>query len=108
MVRLNIDRLRRLRREWLTPDPPELIHEDVLPTGVEPWLAEAMAALTARQRTAVTLRFVDDLDAASIAHEMDCSVGTARSHLSRGLAELRRRAEQHSKTSLIGEGERDG
>jgi RNA polymerase sigma-70 factor (sigma-E family) len=108
MVRLNIDRLRRLRREWLTSDPREPVYEDVLPVGVEPWLAEAMAALTPRQRTAVTLRFVDDLDVASIARQMNCSVGTAKSHVSRGLAELRRRAHKHAGESLVGEAERDG
>jgi RNA polymerase sigma-70 factor (sigma-E family) len=108
MVRLNIDRIRRLRREWLTSEPPEQAYEDVLPGGVEPWLAEAMAALTTRQRTAVTLRFVDDLDVTSIAREMDCAVGTAKSHLSRGLAELRRHAQEHADESLVGEAERDG
>jgi DNA-directed RNA polymerase specialized sigma24 family protein len=46
---------------------------------VEPWLADAMAALTARQRTAVTLRFVNDLDPAGIAREMEHSVGTEES-----------------------------
>jgi DNA-directed RNA polymerase specialized sigma24 family protein len=56
MVRLNLDRLRRLRRGWLSSEPPERAHEDVLPIGVEPWLATAMAALTDRQRTAVTMR----------------------------------------------------
>jgi RNA polymerase sigma-70 factor (sigma-E family) len=108
MVRLNIDRVRRLRREWLTSDPPEQVYEDVLPIGVEPWLADAMAALTARQRTAITLRFVHDLDVAGIAREMDCSVGTAKSHLSRALAELRKRAREHAGDLLVGEGERDG
>jgi RNA polymerase sigma-70 factor (sigma-E family) len=108
MVRLNIDKIRRLRREWLTSEPPEQVHEDVLPIGVEPWLAEAMAGLTARQRTAVTLRFVDDLEVASIAREMDCSVGTAKSHLSRGLAELRRRAKDSAGRRIVGSGDRDG
>jgi RNA polymerase sigma factor (sigma-70 family) len=108
MVRLNIDKIRRLRREWLTSEPPEQAYEDVLPGGVEPWLADAMAVLTPRQRSAVTLRFVDDLDVASIAREMDCSVGTAKSHLSRGLAELRRHAPQRAGHRLVGEGERDG
>jgi DNA-directed RNA polymerase specialized sigma24 family protein len=45
---------------------------------------------------------------ASIAREMGCSVGTAKSHLSRGLAELRRHAHAHAGVSLIGEAEPDG
>jgi RNA polymerase sigma factor (sigma-70 family) len=108
LVRLNIDRIRRLRRELLTSQPPDQPYEDALPDGVEPWLAAALAELTPRQRTAVVLRFVGDLDVASIAREMDCSVGTAKSHLSRGLAGLRRRAQEETGASLVGEGERDG
>jgi DNA-directed RNA polymerase specialized sigma24 family protein len=45
--------------------------------------------LTPRQRTAVVLRFVDDLALAGIAREMGCSLGTAKSHLSRGPQRLR-------------------
>jgi DNA-directed RNA polymerase specialized sigma24 family protein len=62
---------------------------------VGPWLVEALATLTPRQRTAVVLRYVLDLDLAGIAREMDCSVGTAKSHLSRGLDRLR----EHSTTA---------
>lgn len=89
LVRLNIDRLRRLHREhpggWL----PEVAVEDCYPVGVAPWLVAGLAGLTPRQRTAVVLRFVDDLDMAGIAAEMNCSLGTAKSHLSRGLQRLR-------------------
>jgi len=107
MVRLNIDRLRRLRREWLTSEPPEQAHEDVLPTGVEPWLADALASLTPRQRTAVVLRYVNDLGVSAIAREMECSAGTAKSHLSRALAELRRHAAPPS-AAMAESSERDG
>lgn len=61
LVRLHIDSRRRRRREVLTP----------------------------RQRTAVLLRHLDDLDLASIAEVMSCSTGTAKSHLSRGMERLR-------------------
>lgn len=89
LVRLNIDRLRRSRRERVVDDLPDVAVTADLPDGVEPWLAAALAGLTPRQRTAVALRFVDDLDVAGVAAAMGCSSGTAKSHLSRGLQRLR-------------------
>jgi RNA polymerase sigma-70 factor (sigma-E family) len=89
LVRLNIDRLRRLRREHPLERLPEVAIEDRYAVDVAPWLVAGLAGLTPRQRTAVVLRFVDDLDMAGIATEMHCSLGTAKSHLSRGLQRLR-------------------
>jgi RNA polymerase sigma-70 factor (sigma-E family) len=89
LVRLNIDRLRRLRREHPRGRLPEVAVEDRYAVDVEPWLVAGLAGLTPRQRTAVVLRFVDDLDLAGVAREMGCSLGTAKSHLSRGLQRLR-------------------
>jgi RNA polymerase sigma-70 factor (sigma-E family) len=98
LVRLNIDRLRRLRREW----PTHRVEEEPidLPAvgGVEPWLSDALRALTPRQRTVVVLRFAQDLDLATIADQMGCSVGTVKSHLSRGLERLRHFAPGHHRT----------
>lgn len=91
MVRLNVDRLRLLRREVLTADPkPE--KEAPVVWDADPrteWLVDALRGLTPRQRTALALRFVEDLDVKSIAARMGCSTGTAKSHLSRGLSLLR-------------------
>jgi RNA polymerase sigma factor (sigma-70 family) len=89
IVRLNLDRLRVLRRERPTIALPQVLVEDVHPWPAEAWLLEALKSLTPRQRTAVALRFVLDLDLASIAREMDCSIGTAKSHLSCGVQRLR-------------------
>ena len=89
LVRLNIDRLRRLRREHPRERLPEVAIQDRYAADVAPWLMAGLAGLTPRQRTAVVLRFVDDLDMAGIAAEMHCSLGTAKSHLSRGLQRLR-------------------
>ena len=89
LVRLNIDRLRRGGRERIVAEPPDAARTQRLPDGVDPWLATALADLTPRQRTAVVLRFVDDLDIAGVATAMGCSTGTAKSHLSRGLQRLR-------------------
>ena len=95
MVRLNIDRIRRLRRELpLLGGPPEEV--DVAVTGeLEPWLVEALATLTPRQRTALALRFVEDLDVRGIAERMGCSEGTVKSQLSRGTERLRQHAREH-------------
>jgi RNA polymerase sigma-70 factor (sigma-E family) len=89
LLRLNIDRLRRLRREHARDVMPEVAIEDRYAMGVSRWLLDGLESLTPRQRTAVVLRFVDDLDVAGIAREMSCSLGTAKSHLSRGLQRLR-------------------
>lgn len=92
MVRLNLDRVRRLRRELVHGDPASLevrVVDNWVDGTANEWLPGALEALTPRQRTAVALRFVEDLDVASIAERMGCSVGTAKSHLSRGIQELR-------------------
>src|SRR5690606_20110199 len=89
MVRLNIDRVRRLRRELLTARTPDHAVPAGLADGVDAWLVEALATLSPRQRSALALRFVDDLDVAGIAQRMGCSTGTAKSHLSRGTERLR-------------------
>lgn len=93
MVRLNIDRVRRLRRELLrsTPDP-EVAAPVADLDGAESWLVEALATLSPRQRTALALRHVEDLDVRGIAERMGCSEGTVKSQLSRGTERLREHA----------------
>jgi RNA polymerase sigma-70 factor (sigma-E family) len=49
----------------------------------------ALAALPARQRAAVVLRYFDDLTEAQAAEVLGCSVGTVKSQTSRALAKLR-------------------
>ena len=95
MVRLNIDRIRRLRRELpLLGHPAEDAPVEV--TGeLEPWLIEALATLSPRQRTALALRYVEDLDVRGIAERMGCSEGTVKSQLSRGTERLREHAREH-------------
>lgn len=90
MTRLNIDRIRRLRRDLglqqrLAPPKPVPPPAD----GPEAWLVDALHTLSPHQRTALALRYLDDLDVAEIARQLRCQPGTARSHLSRGLARLR-------------------
>ena len=60
------------------------------PPGVDPTerdaVTRAVAALPERQREAVVLRFWLDLSLAQVAEAMGTRVGTAKAHVSRGLA----------------------
>jgi RNA polymerase sigma-70 factor (sigma-E family) len=53
-------------------------------------LDDALAALPARQRAAVVLRYYADLPDAEIARALRCREGTVRSLISRALADLRK------------------
>lgn len=95
MVRLNIDRIRRLRRELpLLGSPREETVVEVV-GETDAWLVEALATLSPRQRTALALRYVEDLDVRGIARRMGCSEGTVKSQLSRGTERLREHAREH-------------
>lgn len=90
LVRLNVDRFRRLRRELTTAELPDQAATSVQREGeLGAWLTGVLPGLSPRQRTVLALRFVADLDTAEIARELGCSEGSVRSHLSRGLARLR-------------------
>ncbi len=52
-------------------------------------LRAALSALPPRQRAVVVLRYVEDLGEGQVAQILGCSVGTVKSHASRGLAALR-------------------
>jgi RNA polymerase sigma-70 factor (sigma-E family) len=52
-------------------------------------LHRALRALPRRQREVVLLRFVADQPEAAVASALGCSLGTVKSHASRGLAALR-------------------
>ena len=93
MVRLNIDRIRRMRRELprSTGGPEVAVPVHDL-DGTDQWLLDALATLSPRQRTALALRYVEDLDVRGIAERMGCSEGTVKSQLSRGTARLREHA----------------
>lgn len=52
-------------------------------------LRSALAVLLPRQRAAVVLHYVADLDDAAVAAALGCSVSTVRSQISRALARLR-------------------
>lgn len=106
MVRLNVDRIRHLRRVLLPGSTPDRATSD-LDVGVDAWLVEALATLSPRQRTALALRHVEDLDVAGIAERMGCSTGTAKSHLSRGTARLQEYAAAAGITSAAARASED-
>jgi hypothetical protein len=53
-------------------------------------LRQALLTLPARQRAALVLRYFEDRSEAEAAELLGCRVGTLKSHLSRGLAALRK------------------
>ncbi|WP_018502582.1 SigE family RNA polymerase sigma factor [Parafrankia discariae] len=52
-------------------------------------VVRALRELTKRQRCVVVLRYFDDLPEAAVAEILGCSVGSVKTHASRGLARLR-------------------
>jgi RNA polymerase sigma-70 factor (sigma-E family) len=52
-------------------------------------LVKALTALPRRQREVVVLRYLGDLSEAQTADVLGCSVGSVKTHASRGLARLR-------------------
>ncbi len=99
-------RRRLFRLSWLLP---QATHEDGEPVdwaddGPDPAqrhegreayarLADALARLPRRQREAVTLRVLEELDVATTARVMGCSEGAVKTHLSRAREALQ--AELH-------------
>lgn len=103
IARLAVDRHRAGTRERPTEPVPEPAVAEIAGDAVEPWLADALRSLPLRQRTALVLRFVDDLDYAGIADVMGGSVSTAKSQVSRGLARLRELAPAGSPLATEGD-----
>jgi RNA polymerase sigma-70 factor (sigma-E family) len=56
-------------------------------------LQRALVALSPKQREVVVLRYLVDLPEAEVAQSLGCSVGTVKTHASRGLAALRKQLE---------------
>jgi RNA polymerase sigma-70 factor (sigma-E family) len=79
---------------------PEIASDPVERIAVRDDLLRRLAALPHRQRTAVILRYFEDLDDAEIARVMACAPVAVRSYVSRGLKALRVDASQQSETSL--------
>jgi len=85
------DRWRRRLREYATgtlPDRPTKVDiaEEV---ALRQWLIGALASLTRRERAVTVMRYYFDLPEASVADELQISVGTVKSTSARALAKLR-------------------
>jgi RNA polymerase sigma-70 factor (sigma-E family) len=71
------------RRELQAPDPAgEVVGSRAV--------VEALAILTARERSVIVLRYVEDLTEAETARLLDIAIGTVKSTHARALAKLRR------------------
>jgi len=88
---------RRGRQSWRPYEEAasELREDPLFPErlGERDWLVRGLAELSDRQRIAVGLRYVHDLDDREIAAAIGARRGTVRSLLSRALAQLRQHAE---------------
>jgi RNA polymerase sigma-70 factor (sigma-E family) len=90
VVNAHLSRWRKLRRREV---PVEVVHDRPVPAGVgaedRDRLWRACRALPPDQRTAVVLRFYEDLDYAEIAALTGVREGSVRSRVSRGIAAMR-------------------
>lgn len=79
------------RHDSAEPEPPdEPSAEDLALQSVsDRALLDALGALAPRHREALVLRFWLDLSERDMADAMDCSTGSVKAHVSRGLSALR-------------------
>jgi RNA polymerase sigma-70 factor (sigma-E family) len=88
MVTRNISVWRRLRRERLTPDVPDLTAVEG-ERGRHGAVWQALLQLPPRQRMVIALRYYEDLSEKEIADLLGVSTGTVKSQASRALDKLR-------------------
>ena len=90
VVNAHVSRWRKVRRREV---PVEVVHDRPAPPGMgaeyRDRLWRACRALPTDQRTAVVLRFYEDLDYAEIAALTGVREGSVRSRVSRGIAAMR-------------------
>jgi len=91
MVNTHITRWLRWGARVRLGGVPDAAADDAGLRRGEDWdaLRRALALLPSRQRAVLVLRYLEDLPDATIALLLGCSVGTVRSHASRGLTALR-------------------
>ncbi|WP_241998323.1 MULTISPECIES: SigE family RNA polymerase sigma factor [Kribbella] len=92
LVNLRVDGWRRTRREVVVD--PGALPEPAGPDNTGAVVArnavvQALARLPLAQRRVVVLRHLLDLTETEVAHELEISVGTVKSHHARGIARLR-------------------
>lgn len=83
-----IDAWRKRSRQDLTAEDLVRSH-DGEPIVERLALVDALSRLSKRQREVVVLRYLAGYPEADVAEILDCSVGTVKTHASRGLTSLR-------------------
>ncbi|MET8143038.1 SigE family RNA polymerase sigma factor [Sphaerisporangium sp. NPDC005288] len=91
MVNINISWWRRRRlEEYPSEELPETPSRDgPTPGEIHELLEEAINRLPVRQRTAIVLRYYEDMTEPEIARVLGISIGTVKSTVSRAMAKLR-------------------
>ena len=84
---LAVDRYRRRARQPRVLSGPIGVVDDRI--GERADLVAALRSLSRRQREVVVLRYLADLSESDVAEALGCSVGSVKTHASRGLAALR-------------------
>lgn len=95
LYHLAVDRWRWRARHpevGLSPELPLAGRDLAADADLRAVLAQALAALPARQRAVLVLRYFEQLSEAEIAAALGCSAGAVKSAASRGLDRLRRAA----------------
>ena len=87
MVRDNVSWWRKHHRE-VVREPADRPDQDTPHPDRRLMLLAALARLTPRQRAVGVLRYYDDLTEVEIASTLGCSVGSVKTHASRGLHAL--------------------
>ncbi|MGH2811623.1 MAG: RNA polymerase sigma factor [Actinomycetota bacterium] len=87
LIRLNLDRLRRLRRELLLME--RMSRERAREVAAPHEVMGSLRGLTPRQRTAVVLHYFEDLPDSEVAQLMACSPSTVRALLHQARKRLR-------------------
>jgi RNA polymerase sigma-70 factor (sigma-E family) len=99
--------LSRRRRKWwgehATAELPESEAGQPVDAGTDTRrvddrdaLKQALRTVSPKQRVVIFLRYAEDLPEQEVAELLGCSVGTVKSHASRGLAVLRKTLDNHA------------